>query len=185
MKTVTNTSVISKALGRFSSFIYLHHVIHFLTLSTSSAARHMSKASANYTNRCENIKMKYLLISALMFSFLTPKKNKDQYWHQLILSTGYTNSIKDLSKYQLDFLEKIKTNFPKIEQQAYKAAKEELDSFYGDDNPISTIDLNGLNLPEDTTNIWELYFECYGEDKYLIPIVIFKNFEIQGTTSVN
>jgi len=109
----------------------------------------------------------------------------DEKWNKLILSTGYTKDISDLSAYQLAYLQKIKTNFSKIEDMAYSEAQKILNEFYGDDNPLHEIDLKGLNLPEDDTNVWELYFESIGDGKYLIPIVIFTEFEITGRTYVN
>jgi len=111
-------------------------------------------------------------------------KNKPN-WESLILNTGYAEKMSDLTDYQLNYLKEIKKSFPKIEKIAYEEAQKVLNEFYGDLNPLAEIGLNGLNLPEDNSETWELYFESYEEDKYLIPIIIFDGVKISGTTYIN
>ena len=126
-----------------------------------------------------------LLFTSLIFLNCSGQLKNDPDWEHLILNTGYTEKMSDLTDYQLEYLEKIKKDFKTIEKDAYLEAQKVLNEFYGDTNPLDEIDLYGLNLPEDNSKTWELYFESSGENKYLIPIIILEGMKISGTSSIN
>ena len=130
--------------------------------------------------------VKYLLLfTSFLFINCSGKVKHEPNWEYLILNTGYTENMTDLTDYQLKYLEKIKQDFKTVEKDAYLEAQKVFNDFYGDQNPLDEIDLSGLNLPKDNSETWELYFESYGEEKYLIAIVIFDGLTIKGTTFVN
>lgn len=153
----------------------------FRFFSGKSSLTNTQLLTKTFANRMKLL----LLFTSLIFLNCSGQLKNEPDWEYLILNTGYTEKISDLTDYQLKYLEKIKKDFKRIEKDAYLEAQRVLDEFYGDTNPLDEIDLNGLNLPEDNSETWELYFESYEEDKYLIPIIIFDGMKISGTTFVN
>jgi hypothetical protein len=127
-----------------------------------------------------------------LFGLLTGFSNENslKFWHTLILSTGHIDSISDLSPYQVNYLEKIRSKYPEIKSKLFSKAKRILDEYYQDRTELQEIELSGLNLPDEGSEVWELYFECTGKDKngdekYFVPIVILEEFEITGESGVS
>lgn len=123
------------------------------------------------------------LILILMGCIATPKS--DAYFNALILATGYVENLSDLSSYQKNYLTEIKGRFNELEKEVLSYSITVFDDWYGDQNPISELKISGLNLPSDNSNTWELYVESYGEDKYLVVIVILDQWKIEDYTVVD
>ena len=71
MKTLHNTGVISKALGRFSPFIYLRCVSNFPTLSTSTAPRYLVSSFRKLHKPLVAIRRKMVRLIQIMILSLT------------------------------------------------------------------------------------------------------------------
>lgn len=132
-----------------------------------------------------------VVLTSLFFLICLGQAKDAPDWEMLLLETGYIESLSDVTEYQLSFLDEVKSNYNTIETEAYLEAQKMLNVFYEDHNPIEEIFLSGLTIPENkTAKVWELYFESLGVDengneKSLMPIIMFKGTKIIGTTSVH